>query len=211
MKKYPLDIHHFHLYTSGNACSLKQVWNRWRQIFLYFCFLLLVTCIVFCQVWINVIGLKTIQRFFLSHFYICYKTLVLFSCSWESQFFIRYYRIMCKRYTCLDMWMQIMHRECRGERKVKGNFQEKHLSRMCCGVTEGSARLVRGGEATKEEMGPETTQWILKLDGQVEKTPSGRMLTEQGRPFRPWRPRDWLICFRCTHQGGQLCITQQLR
>ena len=52
--------------------------------------------------------------------------------------------------------MQIMHRECRGERKVKGNFQEEHLSRMCYGVTEGSARLVRGEEATKGETGPET-------------------------------------------------------
>ena len=87
MKKYPLNIHHFHFCISGNVCILKQVWKLGRQIFLRFCFLFLITYFVLCQVGVNVIGIKTIQRGFLCRFYMWYETHALFSWSWDSEFY----------------------------------------------------------------------------------------------------------------------------
>lgn len=87
VKKYPLNIHHFHFCISGNVCILKQVWKLERQIFLRFCFLFLITYFVLCQAGVNVIGRNTIQRGFLCHFYMWYKTHALFSWSWSSEFY----------------------------------------------------------------------------------------------------------------------------
>lgn len=45
-------------------------------------------------------------------------------------------------------------RVCRGEKTVKGNFQEERLSRVWLGEQRAeSAHLVRGGEAPKKPLG----------------------------------------------------------
>lgn len=150
MKIYLLLIHHFHVCISRNFCILRKVWKHQRQISLHFGFLFLTTFVVFCQVWINLIGIKTIQE---KPF-----TYVIFACHSRPWYYsvdvgvvnfsVKVPQSAAPWFSHLDMQVQRVSRKAKGsERKAKGNFQkcpcrvwQWGLRRICSPVREGGGR-----------------------------------------------------------------------
>lgn len=77
-----------------------------------------------------------------------------FGGSWKREFYIKVPTEVAVQALSRPADGSSAQRLCRGERKVKGNFQEEHLSSVAKrAVSEETAHLVRGDEAPKKQLG----------------------------------------------------------